>query len=203
MRAEPEVTYHRAWFLESPIGITDYEMGAHVLDFVVVHNLRADEEPTDADLPRVDRITRLDRADGQPIGVDPVIPIDLNRLAVDAVARSASVLVRVRVESPGAPSGWMYEPASESNWREVADAIRLALYRYGGRMRWTPDVDKQLITHWRHICEHGCGTARDLALALGTTAPRIHTRLHELRKLGVDLPKGKPGRPAKRGKETQ
>lgn len=183
-----------AWMFWSPISVQGLTVGDYTIDCTVEHRLRPIEAfegglPTEEARPIVRRITRLERIDGKPLGAGE-ISINLSTVAVDVVvASSTNVMVR-----RGTIERWVYVLANAEDWRAAAQAVRLAAYWYGGRMKWTPAMNDQLVRHWSHLVEHGCGTATDLADSFGTTARRVQTQLHELRRQGWDVPRGRPGR---------
>lgn len=187
-----------AWIFGSPISSQGLTIGDYTIDCIVEHRLRPIEAfeggmPTEEARPVVCRITRLERTDGEPIGANE-ISLDLNMIAIDAVASSShNVMVR-----HGTVGRWVYVLANSEDWRAAAQAVRLAAYWYGGRMKWTPAMNEQLVRHWSHLVEHGCGTATDLADSFGTTTRRVQTQLHELRRQGWVVPRGRPGRRARK-----
>lgn len=186
----------RDWWLITPIEVKDRIEGELILDYSVIHSLGSDE-PLDADLPRVKRISRVERTDGQPVGLERHIELDLLKLAVDAVIEASAdplnFLFRQTFD-PNEPT--VYGPASSvEQWRKAARVIRFATLRYGPRMKWTPIAEQRLIEMWTEIAETGTANATDLADALGTTPERLHAKLSALRKQGVELPEAKPGRP--------
>jgi hypothetical protein len=183
-----------AWMFWSPVSAESLMVGDYTIDCIVDHRLRPIEAfeggtPTEEARPVVRRITRIERSDGEPLGAEE-IRLDLNMVAIEAVVRN-SHHVYFRVPADGRS---VYIASNTEPWRAAAQAVRLAAYWYGPRMKWSSAITEEMVRHWCHIVDHGCGTAADLADALGTTARRVQTRLSELRKQGRDIPKGKSGR---------
>lgn len=128
------------------------------------------------DRPRVCRILEIKRIDGQAF--EAPLTVDMQRLAADVAIAAASSM---QSDDPHA-------------WRYVADVVRFAAGFFGSG--WTPTSEEWLLKTWRHLVEHGCDTAQDLADALGVDAVSIRAKISELRSsLGVDLvPLGRSGR---------
>lgn len=175
--------------------------GDLVIDCEVEHGIR-DGRMAFEDQPRIIEITKLVRADGEPLGNDP-ITIDLRSAAIDAVVHG-SHLVKVRVRAKGTKDGFMWvAPTGGEEWRAAARVVRQVASEFGGA-RWTPERDEWLMRAWRHIVDHGCATQGDLADELGVPKDRITDRLRVLRKrYSTDaVPLGKRGRPSKERSEA-
>ncbi len=180
-------THAPGWLLTSPIH-AEVRVGDFIVEAEVRHGL-GDHPIRPPDYPEVVAVKRVARADGRPLGAQP-ITLDLSAVALDVVVQ-ASRFVLV----PNADGVY----GRKDGWKEAAIAIRRLAVDLDGGFNWTNEKHEWLMDVWRHVHETRHGNQKDIAQALGLATKTVSNRLVKLRRRWGEekVPLGRPGREKK------